>query len=236
LVAIELMIRPNLARIESSNGSRVSLSAALVPRGRLFCRGRREEAENRGRSPVEISLPSRPRFGAPSLHPNRFHRWYVPCVSQRAPLPNSKGTTPYRKGPAPEIKEPRRASRRTGAQRPRFPVDGSNTETRSATLRPFGANTRSISSRPYKIGGSIHLVDPQGSHWKMVADLPCGSRDGMCANWRIGTAHFSQCGGAVLGPNIPQTISGTAARSAQYCSLSHGRRSAPWLRRCRFGL
>jgi hypothetical protein len=46
------------------------------------------------------------------------------------------------------------------------------------------------------------LVDPQGSHWKTVADLPFGARGGMCANWRIGTAHFSQCGGAVFGPGI----------------------------------
>jgi hypothetical protein len=63
------------------------------------------------------------------------------------------------------------------------------------------------------------LVDPQGSHWKTVADLPIGPRGGMCANRRIGTAHFSQGGGAVFGPGIRQTIARTAIRSAQYCSL-----------------
>ena len=34
----------------------------------LVARGRQEEAKDRGRNPVEVYLPSRPRFGAPVLH------------------------------------------------------------------------------------------------------------------------------------------------------------------------
>jgi hypothetical protein len=72
--------------------------------------------------------------------------------------------------------------------------------------RPYALSRRTPDlshSRPYSAGGSIHFVVPQGSQWNTVADLPFAARGGMCANWRIGTAHFSQCGGAVAGPNMP---------------------------------
>jgi hypothetical protein len=70
----------------------------------------------------------------------------------------------------------------------------------------------------YSVGCSIHVVVPQGSHWNTVADLPFAARGGICANWRIGTAHFSQCGGAGAAPNMPQA---TAGRPSNLLNIAH---------------